>query len=333
MSQNLSNEQRAQSIKTAERITMVGTFPSYVRHKTLIYHRMMVEDLPNYPNYFTAEYLPGVCVIDDLKAGCKYVLKSDSQDSQKLSYNRLPDKSVGREIAALLALHRVKEHENIISLYGHGKIKLGDYNQYFAVLEYIDGRTLDKPLASELKLKAILEICQALQHCHENGIIHCDIKPENMMQGYDSGGTCGKSILMDFDISMTVEDAIKRKRFIGTVGYAAPELFDGACPSKASDIYGFGISMHQILSGNEPFEGYDYSEVTRIHKKGATMWLKPLPSEIPEKIKNIIGKAVELNPDNRLPVEEINEEIKKELGKRVKSAPDKNTADKNAPDK
>ena len=158
----------------------------------------------------------------------------------------------------------VLSHPNIVKIYDMG---FSEKLQYI-VMEYIDGITLKEYIDSERVLNwkdavhFIIQILRALQHAHNRGIVHRDIKPQNIMLLTD-----GTIKVMDFGIakfareeSMTATD-----QAIGTVHYISPEQARGGYSDEKSDIYSLGVTMYEMLSGKVPFEGDSTVTVALAH--------------------------------------------------------------------
>src|SRR6478736_6607001 len=127
----------------------------------------------------------------------------------------------------------------------------------FFVMEYIPGETLGErvrrggPLSSDEGSRIIREVAWALGHAHGRGVIHRDIKPDNIL--LESG--TGRAILTDLGIAHAEGNAVSGAA--GTPHYVAPELLDGGAPTAASDLYALGVTAWVALTGRRPFEGIE----------------------------------------------------------------------------
>lgn len=144
-------------------------------------------------------------------------------------------------------------HPNIVRIYD---VNFGDRIQYI-VMEYIDGITLkefmDKAHILNWKdaVHFTVQILRALQHAHDKGIVHRDIKPQNMMLLQD-----GTIKVMDFGIARFARDeTVMHDKAIGSVHYISPEQASGGVTDAKSDIYSVGIMMYEMLTGKLPFDG------------------------------------------------------------------------------
>lgn len=199
-----------------------------------------------------------------------------------------------REARACAALR----HSNIVEIYD-----IDDYKgKPYIVMEYVESKSLKELLITRgtfSPLEAcdiIYQLADALMHAHEHGVIHRDIKPQNVMMRYDGGVK-----LLDFGIA-TITDApniTQKDMVVGSVHYMAPEVLKGKGASPKSDIYALGITFFELLSGKQPF--IDNSPVNIAMKQIE----EPLPSihkirnDVSPKIEKIINKACQKNPDSR----------------------------------
>ncbi len=186
-------------------------------------------------------------------------------------------------------------HPNIAVLYNY----LQQGESYFMVMEYVAGKNLEslikqhQTLTPQNTVSIISQALEGLSHAHKKGIFHRDIKPANLMLTPD-----GTVKLMDFGIAkVSGEQRLTQvNRVVGTLEFMAPELIEGKEPSIASDLYGVGVTMYEMLAGKLPFEGKtDFSLMQDIvHKQPPS-----LEKLIPKALNNIVMKALEKNPNER----------------------------------
>ena len=166
-----------------------------------------------------------------------------------LAGNRDYVESFQEEAKNLAAL----EHPNIVRFYRLEKVG----QMVFMLLEYIDGTTLQKSLATRDyssaladTLKILGDVCKALQYAHREGRVHCDVKPSNIMLDQQ-----GKAYLTDFGI-MRRSGSVTTMAGAGTPGYMAPEVIRCEQPTPATDLYALGIVLYEMLTGGRrPFDG------------------------------------------------------------------------------
>lgn len=173
---------------------------------------------------------------------------------------------------------------------------------YFIVMEYVDGRTLKSILEEQGPLKPFwavhiaCELAAALQHAHNRNIIHCDIKPHNVL--------INKSMtpkIADFGIArmVTSQTMVYTSSVIGSVHYLSPEQA-GGCPVTAqSDIYSLGIVLYEMLTGHVPFDGKTAVAVAMMHLEKTPPPLKTYDPDLPDSLQEVIDKALAKDPADR----------------------------------
>ncbi|MEA5151405.1 MAG: Stk1 family PASTA domain-containing Ser/Thr kinase [Oscillospiraceae bacterium] len=181
-------------------------------------------------------------------------------------------------------------HPNIVAVYD---VSHNDDVEYI-VMELVDGITLkqymDKKGAISWKeaLHFSRQIAKALSHAHERGIIHRDIKPQNIMLLKDGTIKVG-----DFGIA-ALENEIydSNGQAIGSIYYIAPEQARGECPDARSDIYSLGIVMYEMLTGEQPYTGNTLGEVAVKHMNADPVPPREIVPEIPGELERITLKAM-----------------------------------------
>ena len=204
-------------------------------------------------------------------------------------------------------------HPNIVEMYDVGV----DEENYFIVMEYIDGITLKSlikkrgALTVRETIDIMLQITSAIACAHDSYIIHRDIKPQNVMILDD-----GVAKITDFGIAMAMKatELTQTNTVMGSVHYLPPEQANGKGSTVKSDIYSLGIMMYEMLIGKVPFKGENAVEIAMKQIN------EPIPSvckinpEIPQSVENIILKATAKNPKNRYEfVNEMHEDLKHAL--------------------
>ena len=188
-------------------------------------------------------------------------------------------------------------HPYIINIYD--VVSEGD-NQYI-VMEYVDGVTLKEYMQEhKLSLNAMLEIgvrlADALQHAHSHHIIHCDIKPQNILLDKNMNPK-----IADFGIAkmVTNQTIVYSKAVMGSVHYISPEQARGLPVDGRSDIYSLGIVMYEMLSGKLPFDGDDDRTVALKHLSAVPTPLREITPSVPEALEKIVMKAMNASLDER----------------------------------
>ncbi len=199
-------------------------------------------------------------------------------------------------------------HPNIITIYEIGESD----GTHFIGTEFIDGKTLNdykksNPLNYKSALEIAIQVASALNEAHSAGIVHRDIKPDNVMIRAN-----GLVKILDFGIAKvsasstsagdSSEDATAIKSptmpgmIIGTANYMSPEQAKGKVVDVRTDIFSFGVVLYEMIAGGLPFEGENALEMIGaiLHKEA-----KPLSEEIPTEIAKIISKCLRKNRDER----------------------------------
>ena len=189
-------------------------------------------------------------------------------------------------------------HHNLVNLLDVGVE--GEYR--YLVLEYVNGNTLKDIIRQKGRLnyqtaiQITIRILSALQHAHDNGIIHRDIKPQNVLIHAD-----GHVKVSDFGIArMTNAFTIsKGDTVVGSVHYSSPEQATGSVVEATSDIYSTGVVMYEMLTGRVPFVGDTPVAVAMQHVKDPPPPIADFAPETPPAVVAVVMKALEKDPKNR----------------------------------
>jgi eukaryotic-like serine/threonine-protein kinase len=181
-------------------------------------------------------------------------------------------------------------HPNIVSIYDVGE----EADIYYIVMEYVKGLTLKQyiqknyPVPVEKAIDIMKQITSAIAHAHHNGIIHRDIKPQNILIDDD-----GNVKITDFGIAMALSatNITQTNAVLGSVHYLSPEQARGGMANKKSDIYSLGIVMFELLTGRLPFSGESAVSIALKHLQSETPSPKRWNPAIPQSVENIILKA------------------------------------------
>ena len=190
-------------------------------------------------------------------------------------------------------------HPNIVKVYD---VSVNDQLQYI-VMEYVDGMTLREylnerggKLTSRETVHFISQILKALEHAHANGVVHRDIKPQNIML-LDNG----QLRMMDFGIARIsrAENQLLSGKTMGSVHYISPEQAKGDETDCTSDIYSVGVMMYEMLSGQLPFDAEDAVEVAIRQISDQPKSLHEIAPQVPAALVEITEKAMAKLPQNR----------------------------------
>lgn len=229
------------------------------------------------------------------------------------------DKQTGAEVAVKFLkeeffeneelVRRFKNESKAISLLNHESIiKVLDFNitneEKYLVVEYIEGVTLKEFIENRGKLtweETILFaniILNALEHAHNHGVVHRDLKPQNIMLTRD-----GQLKIMDFGIARlaTANQRTVTDKAIGSVHYISPEQVRGENTDNRADIYSVGIMMYEMLTGKLPFQSGTAVSVALQQLSDKAQPISELVSDVPKGLEQIVMKAIEKDPDNRYP--------------------------------
>src|SRR5690242_3444259 len=202
-----------------------------------------------------------------------------------------------REAKAASAL----QHPNIVQVYDYGQTD----GNYFIVMELVEGTDLRRYLRSRGVLaidRAIIiahDVALGLGAAHRRGIVHRDVKPQNILVGRD-----GSIKLTDFGIASVYKD-INAERLtttgmtLGTVQYYAPEQAQGEIVSPAADVYALGIVMYEMVTGHPPFDGDSPVAVAMQHTQDVPTPPSHFNPHIPPTLEEIIMRCLEKEPERR----------------------------------
>ncbi|MBA3453994.1 MAG: serine/threonine protein kinase [Deltaproteobacteria bacterium] len=192
-------------------------------------------------------------------------------------------------------------HENILEIFDYAA---KPDSEAYIVTEFIDGQTLkqvitDRPIAfPEIGAMLLLQVSRALAHAHAGGILHRDVKPENIMIRSD-----GVVKLMDFGISHMVdlERLTVTGQLLGSPAYMAPEHVEGRPIDYRTDVFAAGIVLYQLCVGRLPFEGKNPHEVLKRIAECKFIDPRTANPRIGNRLGRIILRAMAMQPDDRFP--------------------------------
>ncbi|AGC60159.1 serine/threonine-protein kinase B PknB [Mycobacterium liflandii 128FXT] len=195
-------------------------------------------------------------------------------------------------------------HPAIVAVYDTGEAETPSGPLPYIVMEYVNGVTLrdivhtDGPMAPTRAIEIIADACQALNFSHQNGIIHRDVKPANIMIS-----TTNAVKVMDFGIARAIADSgnsvTQTAAVIGTAQYLSPEQARGDSVDARSDVYSLGCVLYEILTGEPPFTGDSPVAVAYQHVREDPIPPSERHEGISAELDAVVLKALAKNPDNR----------------------------------
>ncbi len=207
-----------------------------------------------------------------------------------------------REAKAASAL----SHPNIVTVFDFGD----DGGTLFIAMELLSGEGLDGvvrrgPTPARRAIPIMRGICAALAEAHAKGIVHRDLKPANVM--LTSTSTQHDVVkVVDFGIARIADGGDGRTltqegAVVGTPGYVAPELFDGAAPSATTDLYALGVLAYELLCGTTPFPGVTPREVLKAVLFGEPLPLRRFAQDVPSALEGLVLSLLARDPRQRPP--------------------------------
>nr|WP_255672317.1 serine/threonine-protein kinase [Glycomyces amatae] len=199
-----------------------------------------------------------------------------------------------KTVAALTHPHIVNVHD-----FGNAELPSGETTAYL-VMEFIEGKSLADLIAERGRIDArelmpvIAATAEALQHAHDRGIIHRDIKPGNILVRDRDG----QAVLTDFGIARSGAsgDLTQTGAVMGTASYIAPEQAEGTGVLPSSDMYSLGVVAFHGLTGHRPFQAENPIELALHHVRTPA---PPLPQDIPPGVRAFVERAMTKNPHQR----------------------------------
>jgi hypothetical protein len=199
-------------------------------------------------------------------------------------------------------------HPNIVNVFDVGVAE----GRHYIVMEYVPGRTLKERIKEEgpvpvaQALEIARQIAGALAQAHANNLVHCDIKPHNILVMPD-----GNVKVADFGIARAVTESTMtyNDNIMGSVHYFSPEQARGTIITPKSDVYSLGVVLYEMLTGRIPFDGNTAVSIARKHLEEEAPPVRSVVPNIPPVVEALVtrmmAKEPALRPDSRLLVQEI----------------------------
>ncbi len=196
---------------------------------------------------------------------------------------------------------KIGDHKNIIGYFEHGKME----GRLYCLMEYMEAPSLkdlyarQDPVLQENVAQILIDMAEALEYMHENGFMHLDFKPENVLVTQNANLR-----LLDFDLAQPIPEKPTKftKKNPGTPAYMAPEQLQGEPLTQHVDIFAFGVTAYELLTSTKPFPGETPSEILR-KQQDRSEFVEPsqLNGDIPPALERVIMRCIEYNPADRHP--------------------------------
>jgi serine/threonine-protein kinase len=232
-------------------------------------------------------------------------LAEDTRLSRWVAVKILRDLSREPELAGALEKEaRVVaqlQHPGIVTVFDAGR----HGQQNYLVMEYVHGYSLRQLLTTQGRLteqEALRygeQIAEALHYAHTKGIVHCDVKPENILVTQE-----GVAKVADFGVAETISRTMtpqQARELAGTVAYLAPEVIQGAPPSPAADIYALGLLIYELVAGRLPYAGTTAASSAAQRLAGQAPSLRAFAMGASVELDAVLARALALNPADRFP--------------------------------
>lgn len=187
-------------------------------------------------------------------------------------------------------------HPNIVNVYD-----VGEENEiHYIVMELVEGITLKKYIEKKARLSVkeaisiAIQVAMGIEAAHNNGIIHRDIKPQNVIISKD-----GKVKVTDFGIAKAATSNTITSNVMGSVHYTSPEQARGGYSDEKSDVYSLGITLFEMLTGRVPFNGETTVAIAIKHIQEELPSPRDYVAEIPVSVEQIVFKCCQKSPDRR----------------------------------
>ena len=198
-------------------------------------------------------------------------------------------------------LSKIGDHENIVGYVEHGKIK----GQLYLLMDYVEASNLKElysqhdPVLLENVAQILLDMAAGLEHMHDNGYMHLDYKPENVLVTRNA-----KVRLVDFDLAEPIPEKPRKatKKNPGTPAYMAPEQLRGEPISHPVDMFAYGVAAYELLTNQKPFPGDTPGEILAKQLDRSTFVTpRQYNADMPLALEKVILRCLDCKPEDRYP--------------------------------
>jgi len=232
------------------------------------------------------------------------------QDNKPYALRKLHDRlrfnfmARRRFVRGCRILSQIHQHEYVIQYIEHGRCG----GTLYCLMEYVESSNLKQlfsrgdPMLQENVGNILIDMAVALEHVHDSGFMHLDFKPENVLVTRNANVR-----LVDFDLALPKpEKPIKSSKNPGTPAYMAPEQLLRQPFDHRADIFAYGATAYELLTGEKPFGADTPSEILRNQvDRSAFQAPRDINPEIPANLEKVILKCLEKDPDKRYPIASV----------------------------
>jgi serine/threonine-protein kinase len=239
------------------------------------------------------------------RGGMGSVFAAVEVDSGQLAAVKVLSARLGQEpgfrerFAAEIESLRQLNHPNIVRLLGFGE----EHEFRYFAMELVEGRSLQQALNAQQRFdwarttEMAVQVCRALKHAHDRGVIHRDLKPANLLLTDD-----GIVKLSDFGIARLFgSSGLTADGVIGTADYMSPEQADGRGVSERSDLYSLGCVLYTLLAGQPPFKAKTLVEMLQLQRFAEPEPLRVRAPDVPIELAEIVHQLLAKEPAERIP--------------------------------
>jgi eukaryotic-like serine/threonine-protein kinase len=191
-------------------------------------------------------------------------------------------------------------HPNVVAVYDAGE----EAGRPYLVMEHVDGETLAEllrrsgPLPAEEAVRLVLQACAGLEHAHAAGLVHRDVKPQNLLVTDE-----GAVKVADFGIARAegATQVTQAGTILGTAAYLAPEQATGEAVGPPADVYSLGAVLYELLAGRPPFEDETLDALLVRHRAGPAAPPAPLEGDVPPELEEVVMRTLARLPQYRPP--------------------------------